>query len=134
MTRSLGRRGVPAFAPGTKGSFVSYSRWHRAAPAAWGEDPTPTTLTDYLAKLPVDRLVVIPSTDEWALAVARLPPALAAASRRACHRSRASTPSSTRGGLPHCCGSWPFRARAPSVLVPGTTGPRSRTRPSRTRS
>jgi len=78
MIRSLGRRGVPVFATGTDGSFVSYSRWHRAPPAGWGEEPTPATLTDYLTKLPVDRMVVIPSTDEWALAVARLPSALAA--------------------------------------------------------
>ena len=78
MIRSLGRRGIPVFAPGTTGSFVSYSRWHRAMPAAWGDDPTPATLTDYLTKLRVDRLVIIPATDGWALAVARLPPALRA--------------------------------------------------------
>lgn len=78
MIRSLGRHGVPLFSTGTAASFVAASRWHRAAPRAWGEDPTPETLAPYLAALPVGRMVVIPSTDEWALGVARLPRELAA--------------------------------------------------------
>jgi D-aspartate ligase len=78
MVRSLGRRGVPVYVTGTKGHFVSYSRWHRAAPAEWGEPPSPTTLCDYLARLPHEGMVLIPPTDEWALAVARLPAPLAA--------------------------------------------------------
>ncbi len=78
MIRSLGRRGVPVYVTGTKGHFVSYSRWHRAAPADWGEPPTPTTLCDYLTRLPQLSMVLIPPTDEWALAVARLPAPLAA--------------------------------------------------------
>ncbi len=78
VIRSLGRKNVPLFATGTDRSFVSYSRWHCAAPAAWGDPPTATTLSEYLTKLPVDRLVLIPCTDEKALAVARLAPPLAA--------------------------------------------------------
>lgn len=78
MIRSLGRRGIPVFVTGTRGHFVSYSRWHREARAGWGEPPTPETLRDYLTALPVDRMVLIPPTDEWALAVARLPAELAA--------------------------------------------------------
>ena len=50
MIRSLGRRGVAVYATGTKGSFVSYSRWHRAVPAEWGAPPNPGTLVDYLAR------------------------------------------------------------------------------------
>ena len=76
--RSLGRKRIPLFATGTDGSFVSYSRWHRAAPAAWGDRPTPTTLSAFLAKLPVDRMVVIPCSDEWALAMAQVDPTVAA--------------------------------------------------------
>src|SRR6185503_6070407 len=40
--------------------------------------PTPETLREYLTARPVDRMVLIPPTDEWALAVARLPAELAA--------------------------------------------------------
>jgi D-aspartate ligase len=78
MVRSLGRRGVPVYATGTKGSFVSYSRWHRAVPSEWGEPPSPATLCDYLIRLPHEGMVLIPTTDDWALAVARLPAPLAA--------------------------------------------------------
>ncbi|HKC41916.1 MAG TPA: hypothetical protein VKC15_20395, partial [Gemmatimonadales bacterium] len=76
--RSLGRKRIPLFATGTDGSFVSYSRWHRAAPAEWGDRPTPATLSEFLAKLPVARMVVIPSSDEWALAMAQVDPTVAA--------------------------------------------------------
>lgn len=78
MIRSLGRRGVPVYATGTRGSFVAHSRWHRAVPSAWGEAPTPATLGDYLAGVPHDGMVLIPTTDDWALAVARLPTPVAA--------------------------------------------------------
>ena len=78
MVRSLGRRGVPVYVTATRGHFVSYSRWHRAAPAEWGEAPSPTTLCDYLTGVPHEGMVLIPPTDEWALAVARLPAPLAA--------------------------------------------------------
>ena len=78
MVRSLGRRGVPVYVTGTKGHFASYSRWHRAAPAEWGAAPSPTTLCDYLTGVPNEGMVLIPPTDDWALAVARLPAPLAA--------------------------------------------------------
>ncbi|HKW90813.1 MAG TPA: ATP-grasp domain-containing protein [Methylomirabilota bacterium] len=78
MVRSLGRRGIPVYVTGTRGHFVSYSRWHRAAPAGWGAPPTPATLCDYLTALPQQDMVLIPPTDEWALAVAGLPAPLAA--------------------------------------------------------
>ena len=78
MIRSLGRRNIPVYVTGTRGHFVSSSRWHRAAPAEWGEPPTPATLCDYLTRLPPPGMVLIPPTDEWALAVARLPAPVAA--------------------------------------------------------
>ena len=78
MIRSLGRRGVPVYATGTKGSFVARSRWHRVAPPEWGEDPSPATLRDYLSGVPEERMVLVPTTDDWALAVARLPAPVAA--------------------------------------------------------
>ncbi len=78
MIRSLGRRGIPVYVTGTKGHFVSYSRWHRAAPTEWGEAPDATTLSDYLTHVPHEGMVLIPPTDDWALAVARLPPSVAA--------------------------------------------------------
>jgi hypothetical protein len=79
MVRSLGRRGVPVYVTGTEGHFVSYSRWHRPAPAERGEPPSPATLSDCLTGLPQQQgMVLSPPTDEWALAGARLPAPLAA--------------------------------------------------------
>ena len=78
MVRSLGRHGVPVYATGTKRSFVSYSRWHRPVPTEWGEPPNPGTLADYLARVSRESMVLVPTTDNWALAVARLPAPLAA--------------------------------------------------------
>ena len=46
MVRSLGRRGVPVYVTATRGHFVSYSRWHRAAPPEWGEAPSPTLVLE----------------------------------------------------------------------------------------
>lgn len=66
------------YVTGTRGHFVSYSRWHREAPAEWGPPPTPATLCNYLTALPQQDMVLIPPTDDWALAVAGLPAPLAA--------------------------------------------------------
>ncbi|HEX9479652.1 MAG TPA: hypothetical protein VGA90_12870 [Methylomirabilota bacterium] len=47
-------------------------------PAEWGEPPNPGTLADYLARVSRESMVLVPTTDNWALAVARLPAPLAA--------------------------------------------------------
>ena len=96
MVRSLGRRGVAVYATGTKGSFVSYSRWHRAAPAEWGEAPNPGTLVDYLTRVSRESMVLVPTTDNWALAVARLPAPLAARFPASLSSPRRSSPSAER--------------------------------------
>ena len=78
VIRILGRRGIPQFAVGTGGSFVSHSRWHRFLPGQQQEEPGPSSLPGLLARLAFERMVLIPCTDDWVLAVARLEPALAA--------------------------------------------------------
>jgi D-aspartate ligase len=77
VIRILGRRGIPQFAVGTGRSAVSQSRWHRRLPSRPSEDHAPSSLPRFLAGLDVERLVLIPCTDDWVLAVARLEPALA---------------------------------------------------------
>jgi len=78
VIRMLGRKGIPQFAVGTGGSFVSRSRWHRFLPGARREEPDPSSLAGLLERVAVGPMVLIPCTDEWALAVARLEPVLAA--------------------------------------------------------
>src|SRR5574342_87441 len=78
VIRSLGRRGIPQFAVGAGGSFVSRSRWHRFLPGQEQGETGPSSLPELLARVAFERMVLIPCTDEWVLAVARLEPALAA--------------------------------------------------------
>ena len=70
--------GIPQFTVGAGTSYVSYCRWHRRLPSQSGDDPTPESLAGFLAHLPVERMVLIPCSDAWAAAVARLEPNLAA--------------------------------------------------------
>jgi len=72
VIRSLGRAGIPQYAVGTIGSFVARSRWHRPLPPVSGGTPAATELGPLLAALPLERAVLFPCTDEWALAVASL--------------------------------------------------------------
>lgn len=76
VIRALAR--VPRFAVGAGTSYVSYCRWHRRLPGQCGDDPTPESLAGFLARLPVERMVLIPCSDAWVAAVARLEPPLAA--------------------------------------------------------
>src|SRR5437016_1884045 len=78
VIRILGRRGIPQFVVGTGGSFIARSRWHRPLPGHQQEEPDPSPLPGLLARLAFERMVLIPCTDAWVLAVARLDPALAA--------------------------------------------------------
>ena len=78
VIRDLGRSGIRSYAVGTGRSFVSYSRWHRALPGPQDTAVTPSSLDSLLREVPFERMVLIPCSDEWALAVAGLDPALAA--------------------------------------------------------
>jgi predicted ATP-grasp superfamily ATP-dependent carboligase len=78
VIRALARNGIPQFTVGTGTSYVSYSRWHRRLPNHGGNGPTPETLAPFLERLPVERMVLMPCSDAWVAAVARLEPTLAA--------------------------------------------------------
>jgi predicted ATP-grasp superfamily ATP-dependent carboligase len=78
VIRLLGRRGIPQFAVATGRSFVARSRWHRALPGELREGAGPPMLTELLARVPFERMVLVPCTDDWVLPVARLEPDLAA--------------------------------------------------------
>src|SRR5438309_4819281 len=72
VIRILGRKGIPHFAVGTRGSFVSHSRWHRLWPDPQGKEPSPSDLPQFLARLPFERMTLIPCADQWVAAVAGL--------------------------------------------------------------
>ena len=78
VIRGLGRRQIPQLAVGTRGTFVSHSRWHRPAPDPQGEEPSPPALPQFLTRLPFERMALIPCADQWVAAVAGLDPSLTA--------------------------------------------------------
>lgn len=73
VVRCLGRRGIRALRPGPHGDYASWSRWSERLPLELGSPPSPDVLADYLERLPVERAVVVPCSDDWTRAVARLP-------------------------------------------------------------
>jgi len=78
VIRILALRGIPQFVIGTGVSFVARSRWHRPLPGQPQEEPSPLSLPRLLARLPFERMILIPCSDDWVLATARLDPGLAA--------------------------------------------------------
>ena len=76
VIRALGREGVRSYCLELQQMYVARSRWHRAIES--GAPPAESQSLDLvLAKLPLERAVVIPCTDNWVRAVANLPPEVA---------------------------------------------------------
>ncbi len=74
--RCLRRAGHAPLVATDPGEMVRRSRFFRAAPPSrHGTDPQ-RDLAAYLKGLPFDRAVLLPCTDEWTLAISRLPPGL----------------------------------------------------------
>ena len=74
VLRSLGRSGIPVLVANAGRGFAAWSRWfQRATP----EGPRPGALGEFLEHLSVDRGVLIPCSDDWALDIASLEPAIA---------------------------------------------------------
>ena len=73
VVRCLGRRGIRALRPGPHGDYASRSRWSQRLSLELGSPPSPEVLADYLERLPVERAVVVPCSDDWTRAVAGLP-------------------------------------------------------------
>jgi predicted ATP-grasp superfamily ATP-dependent carboligase len=59
-------------------SFVSYCRWHRRLDSRVENDPTAESLASFLECLPNEEMVLIPCSDDWAIATSRLTPNLTA--------------------------------------------------------
>lgn len=75
VIRILSRAGVPAFASDGADLLIRNSRWYRPLP---GDTPDPSRepLASWLQRLPLDRAVLMPCSDDWVRDVASLDPAL----------------------------------------------------------
>ena len=71
VVRVLGRRGVPLFVAGTGQDIVTRSRWYRPLPG--GPLARGANLAERLASVDAERMVLLPCSDGWAMAVSLLP-------------------------------------------------------------
>lgn len=75
VQRILGRAGIPYFVVERQDPFLTRSRWYRPLPP--GSDPVePADLHTWLSGLFLDEAVLLPCSDHWAMAVARMDPEL----------------------------------------------------------
>jgi predicted ATP-grasp superfamily ATP-dependent carboligase len=68
----LARADVPTYTVAPVADFVRKSRWYRSLPASKPE-PSVDNTEKFLRQLPLERAVLMPCSDDWALAVAALP-------------------------------------------------------------
>jgi D-aspartate ligase len=73
--RCLGRRGVPLFvAHSAREGITTFSRWYRPLAEEGSNELPEENLSTRLEQLGVGRMVLLPCSDQWALAVSRLKP------------------------------------------------------------
>ena len=70
--RCLAAEGIPRYCLTHPESYVRVSRYFSPAPRGTRAIRTPAELPSYLESLPLERAVLIPCSDEWALACAAL--------------------------------------------------------------
>ena len=70
--RALGRRGQPLYVAGTPGDMVTGSRWYRRLPGETLDEASETQLAARLEGLNLARMVLLPCSDSWLMAVSRL--------------------------------------------------------------
>ena len=73
VLRVLARRGVPCHVVDETTNIIARSRWHRPTQPTLVESSDPEALSVFLRSLDLQRAVLLPCSDEWALAVAGLP-------------------------------------------------------------
>jgi D-aspartate ligase len=73
VIRCLGRQGVRAFVHGAGERAVEWSRWHHRYPGPADAPTTPQGLERLLASSPETRMVLMPASDPWLMAVASRP-------------------------------------------------------------
>jgi D-aspartate ligase len=76
--RCLGRRGVPLYVAGSRAGVISRSRWYRPLPEEGSNEFSEQNLGSRLEQLPTRRMVLLPCSDAWVMAVSQLKPDLAA--------------------------------------------------------
>lgn len=86
VLRLLAARAIPTYGIDGRRDMIARSRWYHPASRPLPETRDSGRLADYLESLPVERAVLMPCSDTWALAVSGLPAPIR-------QRFRASAPS-----------------------------------------
>lgn len=74
--RVLAKRGIPCYVVDDTTNIIARSRWHRPTTPTLVESSDSEALAAFLRALDLPRAVLLPCSDQWALAVAGLPPDL----------------------------------------------------------
>ena len=74
VLRLLAARGIQSYVVDETSNVIVRSRWYRPAERTLPETSDTEALAGYLQSLRIPRAVLIPCSDQWALAVAGLPP------------------------------------------------------------
>jgi predicted ATP-grasp superfamily ATP-dependent carboligase len=74
VLRVLARRGIPCYVVDATSNVIVRSRWYRPTDPTLPESADPVALDRFLRSLQLPHGVLIPCSDQWALAVAGLPP------------------------------------------------------------
>ncbi|MBU1317612.1 MAG: hypothetical protein KKG33_14855 [candidate division Zixibacteria bacterium] len=72
VLRSYGRAGIPVYCVAEDIGVVARSRWSKRPPGKHKSLRSPDELESFLEKLPFKKAVLVPCSDNWASAVARL--------------------------------------------------------------
>lgn len=76
VLRVLARRGIPSYVVDETSNIIVRCRWYRPTRPTLLESADADALAGFLRSLDLPRAVLIPCSDQWALAVAGLPPDL----------------------------------------------------------
>jgi predicted ATP-grasp superfamily ATP-dependent carboligase len=76
VLRILARRGIACYVVDDTRNVVSWSRWYRPTSPTLVESADSAALAEFLERLAIPTAVLIPCSDQWALAVAGLPDGL----------------------------------------------------------
>jgi predicted ATP-grasp superfamily ATP-dependent carboligase len=72
VMRCLGRRGIPQFIAGARPGLISRSRWYRPLDEKSPNGFSEKDLGSRLEKMAAGRMVLLPCSDAWVMAVSRL--------------------------------------------------------------
>lgn len=73
VVRCLGRCGIDSYIVSSPGDYAGSSRWATRLSGAPDESPAGAPLAEFLERLPFERALLLPCSDNWLHAVAALP-------------------------------------------------------------